>query len=530
MPDRPVAAPAAATDLGAAIIVTPNPADAQIACGLLAERGLGSRWFANVGEVAGLANEEVGCLVIVEEALVQPALADLQQAIQMQPPWSDVPVILVASESTPLGSLADQVFPVAGNITVLQRPLHPVSLVSAVNVALRARQRQYQVRELLAVREAALRRRDEFLAMLAHELRNPLAPIRNAVHILGTMKLGDEKFDRCRAMIEKQASHITRLVDDLLDVSRLELGKVELRLQPVNLDECVAAAVEACTPITGAHRHAVRVLAAPEPLWVSADPVRLEQCFGNLLVNAAKFTAEGGSITVQVAREGESGVVSVTDTGIGIRPEMIDSIFELFTQDEVGIARSRGGLGIGLTLVKRLVDLHGGSVRALSRGSGQGTTIEVRLPLAAALVEGPGAPDTERRSGSAKRVLIVEDGEDNRESLAMLLAGWGHEVLRASDGADGLRKALESQPDVAVVDIGLPVFDGYELARRIRQSGAQHAQRIRLIALTGYGQVSDRQKALEAGFDVHLLKPVDPAQLRALLSSRTPERADERVW
>ena len=510
----------------AVTIVTPHAADAQIAAGFLGEHGIASNHCASLTELAGLPSDSIACVLVVEEALAEPQLSELQQAIQLQPTWSDLPIILIAREATPLGKLVDTVFPMAGNITVLQRPLHPVSLVSAVNVAMRARARQYQVRDLLALRDQALRQRDEFLAMLAHELRNPLAPIRNAAHILGGMRVEDPNFERCRTMIDKQARHITRLVDDLLDVSRIELGKVELRMQAVELNECVSAAAEACRPITNSHRHAVNLNLAREAIWVQADPVRLEQCVSNLIVNAAKFTPDGGTITVEVLRDGPIGVVAVSDNGVGIKPDKLESIFELFAQDEVGLARTQGGLGIGLTLVKRLIQLHGGSVRASSEGPGKGSRFEARLPLApaqAASLPSRGAAG----EGAAHRVLIVEDADDARESLALLLASWKHEVIHACDGPQGVRLALETHPDVGIIDVGLPGFDGYEVARRIRRGSHGHA--IRLIALTGYGQASDRAKAIEAGFDLHLLKPVDPTVLREVLADPPQSEATART-
>jgi CheY-like chemotaxis protein/nitrogen-specific signal transduction histidine kinase len=395
--------------------------------------------------------------------------------------------------------------------------LHPVSLVSAVRVALRSRQRQYQVRDLLAARDRGLKQRDEFLAMLAHELRNPLAPIRNAVYLMGTLHNPDPRFAKCHAMIDKQARHITRLVDDLLDVSRLELGKVELRLQHVNLNETVAAAVEACMPFTNEHRHSVSVRTAPRPLVVTADPVRLEQAIGNLIVNAAKFTPAGGAITVEAFADANEGVIAVSDNGVGIRPEMLESIFDLFAQSEVTLARTAGGLGIGLTLVKRLLELHGGQVSASSAGLGKGSRFEARLPLVAASADRRSAPRVSV-AASPKRVLVAEDGEDTRESLGMLLSAWKHEVVFAADGPEAVRMARAEMPDIALIDIGLPGFDGYAVAREIRGEGTSWARKVRLVALTGYGQASDRTRALEAGFDAHMLKPVDPAELEGVIA------------
>jgi len=366
-----------------------------------------------------------------------------------------------------------------------------------------------------------VKQRDEFLAMLAHELRNPLAPIRNAVYLLGTLQNTDPLFIKCRAMIEKQSRHVSRLVDDLLDVSRLERGKVELRLQRIDLNESVVAAVEACAALTGLHRHIVNVQPWREPLLVRADPVRLEQVIGNLMVNAAKFTPDGGTIDVEASSNGEEALVAVTDNGVGIQPTMLDSIFELFAQGSETPARSNGGLGIGLTLVKRLMELHGGTVRALSKGLGSGSRFEVRMPLdqdaesSRRDAASPGAAETTQ----PMRVLIVEDGADARDSLGMLIRAWSHEVIYAEDGHEGVDRACAEHPDVALIDIGLPGLDGYQVARHIRREGTEWSRKVRLIAVTGYGQAADRAKAIEAGFDVHMVKPVDPMALREILAA-----------
>jgi len=498
------------------VLVTPNDADRELASGFLTDEGIEVTGMADMSGLGARVTAGIGCIVLVEETLRTAELEGLHDALSHQPAWSDMPLILVASQRSSLAHLAEQVFPISGNLTVIQRPLHPVSLVSAVKVALRSRRRQYQVRDLLAEREGALQRRDEFLAMLAHELRNPLAPIRNAVYLLGTLKYTEPLFEKSRAMIDKQARHITRLVDDLLDVSRLELGKVELRRQRFDLNDSVAAAVEACQPITSEHRHVVDFRRHHAPLFVDADPVRIEQAVGNLIVNAAKFTPISGTIRVEVSVEGGGAVIAVTDNGVGIRHEMLERIFDLFAQSDVTLARTEGGLGIGLTLVKRLVEMHGGYVTASSPGVGKGSRFEARLPLArsAAL---PRHHKPSAVASAPRRVLVAEDGEDARESLGILLRTWNHHVIFASDGPEALRVARESHPDVALIDIGLPGFDGYAVAREIRGEGSGWSRAVRLVALTGYGQVSDRTRALEAGFDVHLLKPVDPVELQGVI-------------
>ncbi|HZP85972.1 MAG TPA: ATP-binding protein [Burkholderiales bacterium] len=500
------------------ILVTPNEVDGNVALDLLSLERIAAHRLASLNQLSSLAGEEIGCVLFVEEALTQADMPGFQQAIATQPAWSDLPLLLIASQETPLVGLAERLFPHSGNVAVLQRPLHPVGLVSAVNVALRARARQLEVRDLLMQRADAVRRRDEFLAMLAHELRNPLAPIRNAVHLMGTLDIREPVFERSRQIIEKQTRHITRLVDDLLDVSRLELGKFELRVQQVDLQACVTAAIEASASITGSQRHTVVVQLAQTALPIMADPVRIEQVLGNVIVNAAKFTPSGGTITIRTWRDDDSAVVCVEDNGIGIKPENLGSVFDLFVQEESSLARSPGGLGIGLTLVKRLVKIHGGAVSIASDGVDRGTRVELRFPLArespvAAVSSRTPVANTRRR-----KVLVVEDNADIRDTLGMLLHQWQHDVEFANDGAEGVLRAATWQPDVALIDIGLPGIDGYEVARKIRASDAARGRGVRLIAMTGYGQATDREKALRAGFDLHLLKPVDPAHLERLLA------------
>jgi two-component system, sensor histidine kinase len=499
------------------VIVSPNEADSVLAAGFLEGDGVEPVRCASLAQAARLVGPGYGCVVLVEEALVEPDVQIFQDAVHAQPPWSDLPLLLIAAQDSSLSTLVERVFPRAGNVSLLQRPLHPVSLVSAVTMALRARQRQYQVRDLLEERSRALQKRDEFLAMLAHELRNPLAPICNAVYLMKMMSVPDPMFAKYRDMIDKQAQHITRLVDDLLDVSRMELGKVALRRQPLDLNHSAAAAVETCLPLTGARRHVVTARLSSQPLPVLADPVRIEQVLGNLLVNAAKFTPDGGAIEIESAREGGHAVVRVRDNGSGIRADMLASVFDLFVQDETSLARTHGGLGIGLTLAKRLVELHGGSLRAESRGVGQGSCFEVRLPLGAAAARPAGPAETATRPHLRKRVLVVEDGADIRESLGMLLRRWRHEVRYATDGREGVAMATQMRPDVAIIDIGLPGVDGYEVARRIRGGPQPWARHVKLLALTGYGQANDRDRAIESGFDEHLLKPVEPGILEQLL-------------
>ncbi len=370
--------------------------------------------------------------------------------------------------------------------------------------------------------EVANRAKDEFLAMLGHELRNPLAP---TLHALEVLRLeGGEAGARGWAidMLERQARHMARLVDDLLDVSRITRGKIDLRPEPVDLAEVVRRAVESCHRMIEERRHRLSLALPTEPAWVEADPARLEQVVSNLLNNAAKYTPPGGRIAVSVERRGDEAEVAVADDGAGIPPEMLGRIFDLFHQVDPSIARSQGGLGIGLTLVRRLVEMHGGSVEARSEGAGKGSAFTVRLPLsgppaAPAPAPGPSAPAVATSTGGGpRRVLVVEDNADSAAALAELLRLWGHEVRVAHDGHAGVAEARAFAPDLVLLDIGLPGMDGYEVARALRADPAFAS--TRLVALTGYGQERDQLRSREAGIDRHVTKPIDLAALKGLLA------------
>jgi signal transduction histidine kinase len=500
-----------------ALVVTPNRGDADLALGFLAESGIPAVAYAGLNELGGAVTEQTGCLLLVEECLIEYDLAAFRDSLERQPPWSDMPLILVASAGAGLGSLIERTFPNSGNITLLERPLNPVTLVSAVQVGLRARARQLEVRDLLAKRDEALRHRDEFLAMLAHELRNPLAPMRNAIYIQQRVAGNDPALlAKTRDILDRQIKHLSRMVDDLLDIARLERGKVQLQVQRLDLNACVTAAIDACLPIIQRSGHHLQMNLASEPLHLDADPVRLEQLLTNLIVNAAKFTPNGGEIALHTARQGSSAVASVRDNGIGIRAEMLESVFQPFTQDDRSLARSSGGLGIGLSIARRVAELHGGRLTASSEGTGKGARFEVRLPLSARS-ETPRAEPGVRVSPRRRRVLVVEDNADIRESFRMILEMWGHEVTMAGSGQEGLELASSARPDVALIDIGLPGMSGYELANAIRGRSEHWPSRMTLIAVTGYGQPADRERALDSGFDAHLLKPVNPLELEELL-------------
>jgi PAS domain S-box-containing protein len=380
-----------------------------------------------------------------------------------------------------------------------------------------------QVETAQALREAD-RRKDEFLAMLGHELRNPLAPIRNAVQILRQAGHDEALLETARGMIDRQVSHLARLVDDLLDVSRISRGKILLRKERLDLTELVRDTVEDHRRGLEAGGLTVELRLSGGPLWVEGDGTRLAQVLGNLLNNAGKFTDPGGRVAVALraglARGAEGAEITVEDTGIGMDPEMLERLFETFSQADRTLDRSRGGLGLGLALVKGLMDLHGGEVDAASAGLGRGSRFTLRLPLVDAVAVSPREPEEaaapDRETGP-RRVLVIEDNADAAESMQMLLELSGFEVETAMDGRAGLEAARRFQPDVVLCDIGLPGgMDGYAVARELRADDALRP--VRLIALTGYGQAEDRRRAYAEGFDLHLTKPVDPALLPDLLA------------
>jgi PAS domain S-box-containing protein len=360
------------------------------------------------------------------------------------------------------------------------------------------------------------RQKDEFLAMLAHELRNPLAPIRNASEVLALRYAGDTQAAVPIAMLRRQSDHLARLVDDLLDVTRIAQGRIALKAQPLEIGVIVAQAIETVGPLAQAKAQLLRFERDERPLCVSGDRARLVQSLTNVLQNAVKFTPQGGQIVVCARDAGSDLELTVRDNGVGIAPELVPRVFDLFVQSERTPDRSQGGLGIGLSVVKRLVEMHGGAVRLLSDGDGRGTTVTIRLPL----IE---PPQTVARPAptvsGARRVLVVDDSTDAADSLAMLLELEGHDVATAYTAAAALEKAERLQPEIAFIDIGLPQMDGYEVARRLRAS--ERCRAIRLVALTGYGQPDDRDQARRAGFDHHLVKPADLESVDAILAERS---------
>ncbi len=369
------------------------------------------------------------------------------------------------------------------------------------------------------------RRKDEFLAMLAHELRNPLAPIRNAVRLLKMQEATDPKLTLSCNIIDRQVTHMTRLLDDLLDMARIMQGKIRLKIEHFELTDIVNNAIETSRPLLESRKQELIISQSMTPQWLEGDHVRLAQVLSNLLNNAAKYTGEGGKIMLSVMREGSDAVIEIKDTGIGISPDILPQIFDLFTQADHTLAHSQGGLGIGLTLVRQLVEIHGGTVTAASEGIGQGSTFTVRLP---ALPMDSSAAESARTESvlptSKFRILVVDDYADAAESLMMLLQAKGHEVEIADCGIKAIEQAQVFHPQVVLLDIGLPDLDGYEVAKRLR--ALPETRDATLIALTGYGQSEDHNRSQSAGFDHHLLKPLNFDELSALLTSPYRHKAD----
>jgi signal transduction histidine kinase len=380
--------------------------------------------------------------------------------------------------------------------------------------------------------QEANHRKDEFLAMLAHELRNPLAPIRTAVQLLRLKELAEPHRNRARDVIERQIEHLVNLIDDLLDVSRITRGMITLQLEPVLVGAIVARAVETARPAIDAHRHVLEIDMPDELISIEGDKTRLVQVIANILHNAAKFMDPGGRIRLSARRDGQYVAITIADTGIGIAPELIPRIFELFTQVHTKSERAQGGLGIGLALVRRLTEMHGGSVSVHSDGQGRGSEFTVRLPVMASPLavlssqrreEGP-IPEIE-----PQRILVADDNHDAAEALSLQLQLAGHEVRTAHDGVEALDLAATFEPDIVLLDLGMPKMDGYEAARQLRLLSTS-GRRMMLIALTGWGQQQDRDRTAAAGFDAHLVKPVAEAQLfKALAAAAARKRKIEGV-
>jgi signal transduction histidine kinase/CheY-like chemotaxis protein len=510
------------------LILAPVGRDASLIESML---GKGAALCVACTDSASFAREMergVGAVIMTEEALAEHD-AGLAGFIARQPPWSDLPVLLLTRPGAD-SPVVGRALEVLGNVTLLERPVRVGALASAVRSALRARERQYQTRAYLRERDEAAERKDHFLATLAHELRNPLAPIRNSLNLM-RLSGPDEFPSPVREIMERQVDHMVRLVDDLMEVSRITRGRIELRRGPVELAAVIHVALETSRPLIDAAGHQLTVKLPSDPIVLDADPMRLAQVFSNLLNNASKYTDPGGTISLTVQRDALEAVVTISDSGIGIPSDALSSVFEMFSQVDTGDRRSQSGLGIGLTLARSLIEIHGGSVSATSEGPGKGSQFVVRLPLAGA--GRSTAPDEPLHVGeklqAVPRVLLVDDNRDAADTLGALLQVIGADVRIAHDGHSGLNAYDVFRPSVVVLDLGMPGMDGYEVARRIRRRmGSVPATPVMLVALTGWGQSKDRSLSQAAGFDHHLIKPVNIETLRALLATVQPEPAGDR--
>ena len=629
------------------VVLAPTRRDADLARSIMDGAGVTSVRCSNLGDVCAELDTGAGALLLAEEALAEPDNRGLVERLARQPPWSDIPVLVLA-RSGATSEAVGTAMSLIGNVTVLERPIRVSAFVSAVRAALRARRRQYLMRDYLVERENSLRaqallaaivassddaiisktlegniltwnagaervfgynaaeaigrpitmlipperqaeepvllerlrngeriehfetvrvtkdgrridvaltvspvrdsenriiaaskvardithrkqteaalreadrRKDEFLAILAHELRNPLAPIRNSLHVLRLIGDLDAEAIQVTELMERQVDYMVRLVDDLMEMSRISRGKIQLRKELVEVAAVVRSAVETSRPLIESAGHRLTLSLPPEPLTLHGDPVRLAQVFANLLNNAAKYTDPGGQIWLTVRAHGEWIHLSVRDTGIGIPTDMLSDVFTLFRQVDRHAGHAQGGLGIGLTLVKSLVEMHAGTVEARSAGLGQGAEFVVRLPIAQAewLASSPKAPAAPAATLMPKRVLVVDDNRDAAESLGMLLKTFGATVHIAYSGAEALESLEAHHPSVVLLDIGMPDMDGYEVARRIRKRPG--FKDVTLIALTGWGQERDRQQSRSAGIDYHLTKPANVSVLETLLMS-----------
>ncbi|HKQ46765.1 MAG TPA: ATP-binding protein [Phycisphaerae bacterium] len=629
------------------LVLTLTNKDAALTQSLLERAGLCGVCCSSLEQVCAELEAGAGAVLLAEEAIATCQNDCLAKWLAAQPPWSDLPVLILAHSGANSEAVM-RAMELLGNVTVLERPIRVAALVSSVRTALRARGRQYQMRNQLIERERSMeglaflaaiiaasddaiisktlqgiiltwngaakrlfgysakeaigksitliippekqeeersilerlgrgeriepfdtvrvandgrridialtvspiwsadgkiigaskiarditqrkrteaallqadRRKDEFLAILGHELRNPLAPIRNSLHILRMNRRNDSATDHVGEMMERQVNHMVRLVDDLLEVSRITRGKIELRKEQIEVAAVVRSAVETSGPLIEELGHQLAVTIPTEPLFLEADPVRLTQVLANLLNNAAKYTATGGQIWLSVRREAQELVISVRDTGMGISQEMLSRVFDMFTQFDQLDDRGKGGLGIGLTLVKSLVELHGGRVSAHSDGPGKGSEFIVRLPLVT--VHRP--IDVQRPKEltspplASPRILVVDDNRDSADSMGMLLKMLGADVRVAYDGPEAIEAITTHKPLAVLLDIGMPGMDGHEVARWVRQQPG--AQDMTLIALTGWGQMEDRLRTQTAGFDYHLVKPADVTALKTLLAS-----------
>ena len=492
------------------IVFAPVGKDARLIAQVLGQARVDCHVCPELAEVVAELQRGAAALFLIEEAFSGEFLRQLTAYLAAQPAWSDLPVLVLSKEG--LDSPAIQrIFERVGNVTLLERPVRRATLVSAALSAGRARRRQYEMREVD-------RRKDEFLAILGHELRNPLAPIRTAMDVLNSLPERDPAVRKIAQVVERQVRHLTRLVDDLLDVARITNDKVVLQCERVSVATVLQHAVEICRQQLDAGGHVLEMRQPPGPVLLLGDRARLVQSLANVLSNAVKFSPAGAAIHLHADVEGEDIVFSVRDHGPGLEPEARARIFDLFVQGQAGRAHAHGGLGIGLSLAQRFTRMHGGSVKVSSEGSGKGCEFVLRMPIVVAERRrkervDPGA--AKDGAEQALRVLVVDDNNDGAEMLQVMLEMDGYAAARAGDGHGAVALAQRFRPHAVLMDIGLPDIPGYEAARLIREHSDEE---IVFIAMTGWGDEEARRRAAEAGMQHYLVKPVDLDVLRRHLS------------
>lgn len=498
------------------LICAPLGKDAELVAAVLGNAGFSCCTCKDLAELVGELHNGVGAVLAVEEVLSPTDSISLCEYIAQQPTWSDLPIVVLTKQggkSPWIQGAYDRL----GNLTLVERPVRASTLISAARSTLRARQRQYENRK-------ADQRKDEFLAMLGHELRNPLAPIGAAAQLLSLVSSEPERVKRSSEIIVRQVRHMTGLIDDLLDVSRVTRGLIKLDKTLLDMRDILSEAMEQVGPSLRARQHHVSLHVPPDPAPVQGDRKRLIQVVANVLNNACKYTPEGGNITVQLEMQPDSVTIEISDDGIGMTPELVLRVFELFTQAERTSDRTQGGLGLGLSIVQSLIESHGGTVRARSDGLGMGSTFTIRLPHIRNQAVADSAQDAKSNllpaASTPLRVMIVDDNADAASTMEMMLDASGYDVTVCWTAASAIEHARKISPQVCLLDIGLPDMDGTELARQIRKM--PETQAAVLIAVTGYGQEQDRTKTRAAGFDHHFVKPVTFSQLLALLA-KIPE-------
>ncbi len=486
--------------------------DAVLTERMLTGAGFSCRRFGNADDLLATLTPHAGTLLIAEELLTPALMKGVRAALQVQPAWSDLPIILIANSSSqhlPLNAVTE-----LGNVALLQRPMVPGALISAVASALRARRRQWEVRDLLRHQQEQASLKDQFLAMLAHELRNPLAPIRYASHLLRRPGLSEDKQTQLALLVDRQVGHMGRIIDQLLDVSRLTRGLIRLERKAVDMCALIQDAL-AAHAISAQAKEIMVSCDCCTAVFVDGDETRLRQVLDNLIDNAIKFSPNGTTVHVGLVTTDGKVRVNVTDQGDGIEKDLQPLLFDAFVQSDRSLERSRGGLGLGLSLVKGMIDLHGGKVWVHSDGPGSGSTFTVELPVKDVDEGSTRFRSTVGTLEHRRTVLIAEDNVDAADALQMILEAQGFHVDVVHSGPAAVEALARLRPDALVCDIGLPGLSGYDVAR---SANARHRPAL-MVAVTGYGSSEDRANSLAAGFDAHLSKPIEVTALVQMLAS-----------